>query len=266
MGIWSLPYLLVRLMRLQQKVSLITGAGAGIGRATAQLFAQEGAHVVAVDKNSETLEETRSQIQQAGGTCHIKAADVSNEKQVEGAIAAAIDTFGSLDILCNNAGISKLKPITEMTEAEWDMILGVNLKGVFLNCKHAIPQMVQQGGGVIINVASELAIMAQPLYGAYCASKGGILALTRSLALEWVDKGIRINAICPGPVQTALLEAEFQTASDPKVEREALVQSIPAGRLGTPQDIAQGILFLASEESQFMHGAALTVDGGRTIF
>ena len=253
-------------MRLQGKVSLITGAGAGIGRATAQLFAQEGALVVAVDKNPEALEETRSHIKQAGGTCHTQVADVSKEKQVEAAIATAVDSFGSLDILCNNAGISRLKLITEMTEAEWDMILGINLKGVFFNCKHAIPQMVRQGSGVIVNVASELAIMAQPLYGAYCASKGGILALTRSLALEWVDKGIRINAICPGPVQTALLEAEFQIASDPNAERDALVQSIPAGRLGTPQDIAQGILFLTSEESQFMHGAALTVDGGRTIF
>ncbi|NEQ55520.1 MAG: glucose 1-dehydrogenase [Leptolyngbya sp. SIO3F4] len=253
-------------MRLQQKVSLITGAGAGIGRATAQLFAREGAYVVAVDKNPEAIEETKLQIEQAGGTCLAKVADVSQEKQVEEAIATAIEVFGSLDILCNNAGISRLKPITETTEAEWDLILGINLKGVFFNCKHAIPYMVQQRGGVIVNVASELAIMAQPLYGAYCASKGGILALTRALSLEWVDKGIRINAICPGPVETSLLEAEFEIASDPEAERKALVQSIPAGRLGTPKDIAQGILFLASEESQFMHGAALTMDGGRTIF
>lgn len=253
-------------MRLQQKVSLITGAGAGIGRATAQLFAQEGARVVAVDKNPEAVEETKSHIEQAGGVCHAVVTDVSQEKQVEAAIAAAIKTFGSLDILCNNAGISRLKPITETTEAEWDLILGINLKGVFFNCKHAIPPMVQQGGGVIVNVASELAIMAQPLYGAYCASKGGILALTRALSLEWVEQGIRVNAICPGPVETALLDEEFQLASDPDAEKAAVVASIPAGRLGTPKDIAQGILFLASEESQFMHGAALTVDGGRTIF
>ncbi|MEO0433762.1 MAG: SDR family NAD(P)-dependent oxidoreductase [Cyanobacteria bacterium J06656_5] len=253
-------------MRLQQKVSLITGAGAGIGRATAQLFAREGAQVVAVDKNPEAVEETRSQIEQAGGICHAQVADVSQEKQVEDAIATAVEIFGSLDILCNNAGISILKPITETTESDWDTILGVNLKGVFFNCKHAIPHMVQQGSGVIVNVASELAIMAQPLYGAYCASKGGILALTRSLSLEWVEKGIRVNAICPGPVETAMLEAEFHIANNPETEKAAIVQSIPAGRLGTPNDIAQGILFLASEESQFMHGAALTVDGGRTIF
>ncbi|MEM9809459.1 MAG: glucose 1-dehydrogenase, partial [Cyanobacteria bacterium P01_D01_bin.56] len=229
-------------------------------------FAQEGALVVAVDKNPEAVEETRSHIAKSGGTCHAIVADVSQEKQVEGAISSAVEVFGSLDILCNNAGISKLNLITETTEAEWDLILGINLKGVFFNCKHAIPQMVQQGGGVIVNVASELAIMAQPLYGAYCASKGGILALTRALSLEWVDKGVRVNAICPGPVETSLLEAEFEIASNPKAERETLVQSIPAGRLGSPKDIAQGMLFLASEESQFMHGSALTVDGGRTIF
>ncbi len=253
-------------MRLQQKVSLVTGAGAGIGRATAQLFAREGAIVVAVDKDPEALEETRSHIEQVGGICYAQVADVSQEGQVADALSTTVQELGSLDILCNNAGISKLKPITEMSELEWDTILGVNLKGVFFNCKHAIPHMVQQGGGVIVNVASELAIMAQPFYGAYCASKGGVLALTRVLALEWVDQGIRVNAVCPGPVQTALLEAEFQIASDPEAERKSLVKSIPAGRLGAPKDIAQAILFLASEESQFMHGAALTVDGGRTIF
>lgn len=253
-------------MRLKHKVSLITGAGIGIGRATAQRFASEGARVVAIDRNPNAVAETRSLIEQAEGICHAIVADVSQEEQVEQAISSTVETFGSLDILCNNAGISQLKRITEMTETEWDAIFAVNLKGVFFNCKHAIPYMVQQGGGVIVNVASELAIIAQPLYGAYCASKGGVLALTRSLSLEWIDKGIRVNAICPGPVQTSMLEAEFSVAINPDTEREAMVRSIPAGRLGKPDEIARVIAFLASEESQFVHGAALTVDGGRTIF
>ncbi len=171
-------------MKLKRKVSLITGGGAGIGRATAQLFAQEGAKVVAIDRNADAVEETRSLIEQQGGICHAVVVDVSKEEQVREAIATTVEIFGAIDILCNNAGISRLKRITEMTEAEWDTILGINLKGVFFNCKHAIPYMVQQGGGVIVNIASELAIMAQPLYGAYSASKGGVLALTRSLALS----------------------------------------------------------------------------------
>ena len=252
-------------MKLKRKVSLITGAGAGIGRAAALLFAREGARVVAVDWNAPAVDETRILIEQSGGVCHALVVDVSQEQQVSEAIATTVEIFGSLDILCNNAGVSALKLITEMTEAEWDTILGVNLKGVFFGCKHTIPHMVAQGGGVIINTASELAIIAQPLYGAYSASKGGVLALTRALAVEWVAKGIRINAVCPGPVQTSLLQAEFESATNPKAEEELVVQSIPAGRLGTAEEIAQVILFLASESARFIHGAAITVDGGRTI-
>jgi NAD(P)-dependent dehydrogenase (short-subunit alcohol dehydrogenase family) len=158
-----------------------------------------------------------------------------------------------------------LKPITETTEADWDNILGVNLKGVFFGCKHAIPWMVKQSGGVIVNTASELAIVAQPLYGAYCASKGGVLALTRALSLEWVSQGIRINAICPGPIKTPMLQAEFDLGADPKAEEVSAIRSIPAGRLGTAEEVARVALFLASEDAEFVHGAAITVDGGKTI-
>jgi NAD(P)-dependent dehydrogenase (short-subunit alcohol dehydrogenase family) len=251
-------------VRLEHQVSLITGAGSGIGRATAVQFAKEGARVVAIDWNTQSVEETRSLIEQAGGICQAMTVDVSQEQQVKDAIATTVKSFGRLDILFNNAGISILKPITETTEAEWDRVLGINLKSVFFGCKHAIPEMVQQGRGIIINTASELAIVAQPLYVAYCASKGGILAMTRALSLEWIKKGIRVNAICPGPIQTPLLQAEFDIAANSAEEKQNAIRSIPFGRLGTPEEIARVVVFLASADAEFIHGTAITVDGGKT--
>ncbi len=253
-------------MRLKNKVSLITGAGSGIGRATALLFAREGACVVAVDRDEQQVKKTQNLIQQAGGKCEAIALDVSQEEQVANAIATVVKTWGQLDVLFNNAGISLLKPVTETTEAEWDKVFNVNLKGVFFGCKHAIPQMAKQGNGAIVNTASELAIVAQPLYGAYCATKAGVLALTRVLALEWAAKGIRINAVCPGPIATPMLQAEFDLADNPIDEEKLAIKSIPAGRLGTPEDIAKVALFLASVDAQFVHGAAIVADGGKTIF
>lgn len=253
-------------MRLKSKVSLITGAGSGIGRATALLFAREGACVVAADKDLPQALATQNLIQQAGGRCEAIALDVSQEEQVANAIATVVNTWGQLDVLFNNAGISLLKPVTETTEAEWDKVFNVNLKGVFFGCKHAIPQMAKQGSGAIVNTASELAIVAQPLYGAYCSTKAGVLALTRVLALEWAAKGIRINAVCPGPIATPMLQAEFDFAADPIAEEKLAIKSIPAGRLGTPEDIAKVALFLASVDAQFVHGAAIVADGGKTIF
>jgi 3-oxoacyl-[acyl-carrier protein] reductase len=252
-------------MRLENKISLITGAGSGIGRATAQLFAREGAKVIALDRDEQAIEQTQAAIAQAGGYCHALSVDVSKEQAVAEAIAFVVKTFGRLDILFNNAGISLLKTIAETTEEDFDRLLGVNLKGVFFGCKHAIPYMVQQGSGVIINTASELAIVAQPLYGAYCATKGGVLAFTRALSLEWVAKGIRVNAVCPGPIETPMLQAEFEFGADPIAEEKAVIQTIPAGRLGTPEDIARVVLFLASDDAQFVHGAAIVADGGKTI-
>ena len=252
-------------VRLDQKVCLITGAGSGIGRATALLFAQEGATVVAVDRSQEQAEETQRLIEQLGGICRAIAADVSQEQAVIAAIQQTVEQFGRLDVLHNNAGISLLKSITETSEAEIDQLLGINLKGVIFGCKYAIPQMVRQGGGAIINTGSELAMVGQPLYSVYCASKGAVLALTRALAVEWAAQGVRINAVCPGPIQTPMLQAEFDLAADPIAEARAAVQTIPAGRLGTPEDIARVVLFLASEDAQFVHGAAIVADGAKTV-
>ncbi|MBD2055624.1 SDR family oxidoreductase [Oculatella sp. FACHB-28] len=253
-------------MRLKNKVSFITGAGSGIGQATAVQFASEGAIAVVVDRNLESAKKTQHLIEQAGGVAQALVVDITQEQQVADAIATTVQQFGQLDILHNNAGVSVLKPITETTEADWDFLFGVNLKGMFFGCKHAIPYMVQQGGGVIINTASELAIMGQALYTAYCATKGGVLAFTRALSVEWAAKGIRINAICPGPVDTPMLQNEFILATDPGAEEAATIQSIPAGRLGMPEDIARVAVFLASEDAAFVHGAAIVADGGRTIF
>lgn len=253
-------------MRLKNKVSLITGAGSGIGRATALQFASEGATVVIVDRDPDTAEKTLALVEQAGGIGLALAVDVTQEQQVAEAIARTVQQFGRLDILHNNAGVSVLKPITETTEADWDFLFGVNLKGMFFGCKHAIPPMVQQGGGVIINTASELSIIGQPLYSAYCATKGGVLAFTRALSVEWAAQGIRVNAICPGPTDTPMLQAEFQIAADPAAEATAAIGSIPAGRLGTPEDIARVALFLASDDAAFVQGAAIVADGGRTIW
>ncbi|MBX2863865.1 MAG: SDR family oxidoreductase [Leptolyngbyaceae cyanobacterium MAG.088] len=252
-------------MRLDGKVCLITGAGSGIGQATVERFAQEGAIVVAVDINADAAQMTQETIESAGGHCLGLGVDVSDEEQVMGAIADTVQKFGRLDILFNNAGISVLKPIIETTEADLDKLLGVNLKGVFFGCKHGINQMLTQGGGTIINTASELGIVGQPLYSAYCATKGGVLALTRALAAEWSAQNIRINAICPGPIDTPMIHAEFNLSNDPMAEEKAAVSTIPAGRLGKPDDIARVALFLATSDADFVHGAAIVADGGKTI-
>jgi len=252
-------------MKLKDKVSLVTGAASGIGRASAIRLAAEGAIVVALDVDAATVQETQAMIDTQGGKALALVADVSQEDQVKGAIATTLNTYGRLDILFNNAGISILKSIPDTTEADLDKLLAVNFKGLFFGCKHAMPIMAKQGSGVIINTASELALVGQPLYGAYCATKGAILAFTRTLALECAPQGIRANAICPGPVATPLLQVEFDLADDPDAEAEAAAQDIPAGRLGTPEDIANLVAFLASDEASFIHGAALTADGGRTV-
>ena len=208
---------------------------------------------------------TEEAIQSAGGTCHSLSVDVSQEAQVKAAISTAVERFGRLDIIHNNAGISLLKPITETTEADVDKLFGVNLKGVFFGCKHAITQMVTQDGGIIINTASELGIVGQPLYSAYCATKGGVLALTRALATEWSSHNIRVNAICPGPVDTPMLQSEFEIGDSPADEEKGVIATIPQGRLGKVDDIARVALFLATEDADFVQGAAIVADGGKTI-
>jgi NAD(P)-dependent dehydrogenase (short-subunit alcohol dehydrogenase family) len=250
-------------MRLKEKVALITGAGSGIGREAALLFAKEGAKVVAVDMNDAAGKETATAIEKDGGRAVFVHADVSRSADVEAMIAAAKKTYGRLNVLFNNAGIFPANDgsVLETDEKTWDLVLSVNLKGVFLGCKYGIPAMLESGGGSIVNTASFVALMgsATPQI-AYTASKGGVLALTREIAVEFARSGIRVNAICPGPVDTPLLQELF---SDPARKARRLVH-IPMGRLAQAKEVAQAALFLASDDSSYVNGTAFTVDGAIT--
>ena len=252
-------------MRLKNKIALITGAGSGIGREVARCFATEGATVIATDINEAEVLVTQELIARAGYECQILTVDVSQEEQVKEAIAKTVSLFGRLDIMHNNAGISIVKSTIETTEADLDRLISINFKGVFFGCKHAIAQMVQQGEGIIINTASELGVVGQPLFSAYCGTKGAIIAMTRALSVEWASRGIRINALCPGPTDTPMLQTEFSLLNDPQAEAKAAIASIPAGRLGTSEEVARVALFLASDDARFVHGATIMVDGGKTI-
>ncbi|MCA1727565.1 MAG: glucose 1-dehydrogenase [Actinobacteria bacterium] len=249
--------------RLEGKVALITGGASGMGRVAAGLFAGEGARVLIADVVDEAGLETVAEAAELGGEADYVHADVSIASDVEAMVAFALERFGSLDVLYNNAGIlpGDDGSVTETAEEVWDRVIDINLKGVFLGCKFGIPAMLHSGGGSIVNVASFVALMgaATPQI-AYTASKGGVLALTREVAVEFARKGIRANALCPGPIETPLL-AELM--ADPARRQRRLVH-IPVGRLGRAEEIASAALFLASDESSFITGATFVVDGGIT--
>jgi NAD(P)-dependent dehydrogenase (short-subunit alcohol dehydrogenase family) len=249
--------------RLSGKVALITGAGSGIGRVAAQLFAAEGAAVVVADIVGDAASETASAITTSGGRAAAVTTDVTDERDAAAMVAAAVTHFGALHVLFNNAGIfpSDDGGVLDTPPETWDRVMQVNLKGVWLGCRAAVPAMIDSGGGSIVNVASFVALMgAATAQVAYTASKGGVLAFTRELAVEYARSGIRANSICPGPIDTPLL-AELM--SDPARKQRRLVH-IPMGRLGRPEEIARAALFLASDDSSFMTGSALVVDGGIT--
>ena len=250
-------------MRLKDKTALITGAGSGIGYRTALLFASEGASIVAVDINDEGGRACAAEIQAAGGSATFVRADVSVADDCRRMIDAAEAAYGTLDILFNNAGISHADDddAINTSEAVWDMTMAVNVKGVFLGCKYGIPALQRAGGGSIINTASFVALLgaATPQL-AYTASKGAVLALTRELAVVHAREGIRVNALCPGPLRTELLMKYLDT--DEKKARRLV--HIPMGRFGEAEEIANATLFLASDESSFVTGSAFVVDGGIT--
>jgi NAD(P)-dependent dehydrogenase (short-subunit alcohol dehydrogenase family) len=251
-------------MRLEGKVAAITGAGSGIGRASAILFAKEGAKVVVVCRTPSTGQETVQNIKNDGFEAIFIPADVSKSQDVKEIIAGAVNKYGRLDILFNNAGVNAVAPITEIEEDEWDKIINTNLKGVFLGCKHAIPIMKKQGGGVIINTASTFAYVGKPKMGPYCASKGGIVALTRAIALEVASYNIRVNCIVAGATLTPMVERSLMASGKPDETRKDYINRHPIGRLGKPEDIANAALYLASGDSSFVTGSSLFVDGGYT--
>lgn len=252
-------------MNLDGKVALITGIGSGIGQAAARLFCQHGATVFGVDRNHKAGEALFQELQAQNQKFYFYAADLSTETACQEVVRQCCQICDRLDILYNNAGISEVKPFSDTNAATLERILAVNFMSVFYLCQQAIPIMQQQGGGTIINTASELAIVAQPLYTAYCASKGAVLSFTRALALEYAQTNIRINALCPGPIDTPMLQQEFDIDRDPVKAKEQGIATMPIGRLGRAEEIAQVALFLATTAPQLMHGASLIVDGAKTI-
>ena len=249
--------------RLDDKVALITGGASGMGKVASHLFAREGAKVVLTDVADEAGEAVAAAIRDGGAQAAYVHADVSRASDAEAMVRFAVDTFGGLTILYNNAGVFPERDgsVTETPEEVWDLTIGINLKGVYLGCRYGIPAMIESGGGAIVNVASFVALMgaATPQI-AYTASKGGVLSMTREIAVEFARKGVRANSLCPGPIETPLLQ---ELLADPARRQRRLVH-IPMGRFGQAEEIAKAALFLASDESSYMTGAALVVDGGIT--
>jgi len=252
-----------KILRLADKVALITGAASGIGKETAHLFAQEGANIVAVDMNDADGEKTVSEISSAGGDAIYVNADVSSSADCEKMVRAAEGKFGKLNVLFNNAGIMDSRDDNaQVTEEEvWDLTMAINLKGVFLGCKFGIPALQRAGGGSIINTASFVGLMgAATPQVAYTASKGGVISLTRELAVIHARENIRVNALCPGPLRTELLMKFLDT----EAKKQRRLVHIPMGRFGEAKEMAKAALFLASDESSYTTGAEFVVDGGIT--
>ena len=249
--------------RLVDKVALITGAASGIGREAALLFAAEGARVVVADRDGAAGERVISEIEAAGGHAQLAVGDVSVAADVEAAVAMAERAYGGLQVVFNNAGVFPAddgSPV-DTPESVWDHVMDINLKGVFLGCKYAIPAMLRSGGGSVINTASFVAVLgAATSQVAYTASKGGVLAMTREIAVEYARQGIRANALCPGPVDTPLLQ---ELLADPAARERRLIH-IPMGRLAQASEIARAALFLASDDSSYVNGTTFMVDGGIT--
>ena len=251
-------------MRLHNKVCLVTGGGSGIGRATAELFAREGARLAIVDRDEAGAEAAARACAGAGEAPLAIRADVASVADSRAMIEATVERFGRLDVLVNNAGYGILGTVLETAEEDWDALMGVNVKGVFLACKNAIPLMIDQGGGAIVNVASVVSSIGITNRAAYCASKGAVASLTRAMALDHVQDGIRVNAVAPGTVRSAYFDRLLATAPDPAGLQAHLEGRQPIKRMAAPAEIATGILYLASDESSFCTGTILTIDGGMT--
>jgi NAD(P)-dependent dehydrogenase (short-subunit alcohol dehydrogenase family) len=256
--------------RLKGKAAVVTGAGSsgpgmGNGKAAAILFAREGARVVLVDLKEEAVRETESMIRQEGGECLSIAANVINSADCERIVTACTQEFGSLDVLHNNVGITKAGGPVEMSEEDWERIMAVNLKSMFLMAKYALPQMERQGGGAIVNVSSINSVRSMPaVAAAYAASKAGVNALTREIAIQYAAKGIRCNAVLPGVMRTPMVEAQLSGSygADPEEMNRRRSAHVPMGKQGEGWDTAYAALFLASEEARYITGTTLMVDGG----
>jgi NAD(P)-dependent dehydrogenase (short-subunit alcohol dehydrogenase family) len=250
-------------LRLEGRIALITGAAMGIGKAVAQLFAREGAKVVAVDIDEHAGAETAKEIRAAGGQCIFRDCDVSVESEVQEMVAAGNKEFGqSIDVLVNVAGIAHESPVHLLDLSDWERILRVNLTSMFLCSKYVLPGMLAAKRGSIVNMASVQGLFGFPSFPHYAASKGGIISLTRQMAREYASQGIRVNCIAPGTVETPMLAQVIARAPDPAELRATWEKMHPLGRIGRPADIALGALFLASDESSWITGQCVAIDGG----
>jgi 3-oxoacyl-[acyl-carrier protein] reductase len=255
-------------MKLQGVVAVITGAGSGIGRASALAFAEEGACVLSADLNAANAGETAEQVRAAGGNAEAFEVDVTSAAQVEGMVQRAVDRFGRLDVLFNNAGLPQaFTPFEQSTDALYDRIMDVNVRGVFYGCRAAIPRMKAQGGGVILNTASTAGIRPRPGLAVYNASKAAVITLTKTLAVELAPHRIRVVSICPVATDTPMLPSFIgvEQGADEAEGRRRFISTIPWGRLNRPEDIARAAVFLASPDAEMVTGTAFEVDGGRDV-
>ncbi|TDG00619.1 SDR family NAD(P)-dependent oxidoreductase [Paenibacillus piri] len=253
-------------MRLQGKVTLITGSGSGIGQSSALLFAKEGATVIVNDLSEEKGRETVSMITEAGGDATFIQADVTNPDSVKAMVEQAIAAYGRIDVLFNNAGISGVGAIHEIEPDAWDRVINVNIRGVYLPCKYVIPYMMERREGSIINMSSCIAEIGLARRASYSATKGAVLALTKSMQVDYAKYQIRVNALLPGTILTPFVENYLRTSYDnPEEGYESLKKRQLSGDLGRPEDVAKAALFLASDESRFMMGSPLYIDGGTTF-
>jgi NAD(P)-dependent dehydrogenase (short-subunit alcohol dehydrogenase family) len=248
--------------QLHGKTALITGAASGIGRATALLFAQEGASVVLTDLNESAGHAAATEIKSQGGRAIFEPADITNAADCQRVSERAVRDFGSIHVLFNNAGIIRRASVIELDESDWDRVMAVNVKAMFLMCRQVIPLMASAGGGSIINTASGWGLTGGPRAVVYCASKGAVVLMTKAMAIDHGQQNIRVNCICPGDTDTAMLRNEAQQLGVPNDKFLAEAARRPLGRVGKPDEIARAALYLASDASSFVTGTALVVDGG----
>ena len=253
-------------MRLAEQVAIVTGAASGSGRGIAMRFAKEGAHVVCVDRDEKGVDRIGRSLSEQYRKSLAIAADIAREDEVTAMVERSVGELGRVDVLVNSAGLDQpLTPLAEMDIALWDRIMAVNLRGTFLCCRHVLPAMISAEQGAIVNIASDLGYVVVPGLGAYCASKGGVIQLTRALAAENGEHNIRVNAICPTMVDTPMAKRTLETHPTPEAWLAEIEAGIPLRRIGTVEDVAAATLFLASDEAKYITGICLPVDGGRTV-
>ncbi len=252
--------------RLSSKVALITGGGTGIGRAIALAFAREGASVAVAGRRLEKLREVINEVHKQNGAGLAMECDVTRARDVERAVKGTVERFGRVNVLVNNAGTLHVSTVEGISEEEWDRVMTVNVKGPFLMSRAVLPEFRKCGGGVIVNIGSVLGLVAVKDRAAYCASKGGVTMLTKAMALDHAHENIRVNCICPSIVETELVKGVFDQSERGQALRKARVATVPLGRIGQPADVAETAVFLASEESSWLTGTAIPLDGGVTAY